>query len=66
MEALVISFIILLLLGVPVVFVLGISMLAYFVSTDQLQFLLVLPQRMFACVMNLSCLRFRCLCWLAI
>jgi tripartite ATP-independent transporter DctM subunit len=47
-EALAISFVILLLLGVPVVFVLGISMLAYFVSTDQLQFLLVLPQRMFA------------------
>ena len=48
MTALVISFVVLLLLGVPVVFVLGISMLAYFVSTDQLQFLLVLPQRMFA------------------
>jgi C4-dicarboxylate transporter, DctM subunit len=47
-EALVITFVVLLLLGVPIVFVLGISMLAYFVATDQLQFLLVLPQRMFA------------------
>jgi tripartite ATP-independent transporter DctM subunit len=47
-EALAISFVVLLLLGVPIVFVLGISMLAYFVATDQLQFLLVLPQRMFA------------------
>jgi C4-dicarboxylate transporter DctM subunit len=47
-EALVISFLVLLLLGVPIVFVLGISMLVYFVATDQLQFLLVLPQRMFA------------------
>lgn len=48
MTALVISFVFLLLIGVPIVFVLGISMLAYFVATDQLQFLLILPQRMFA------------------
>jgi C4-dicarboxylate transporter, DctM subunit len=47
-EALIISFIILLLLGVPIVFVLGISMLVYFLATDQTQFLLVLPQRMFS------------------
>ncbi len=48
MEALIISFIVLLLLGVPIVFVLGISMLVYFLATDQTQFLLVLPQRMFS------------------
>jgi C4-dicarboxylate transporter DctM subunit len=46
--ALIVSFVVLLLLGVPIVFVLGISMLIYFVATDQWQFLLVLPQRMFA------------------
>ncbi len=37
-----------LLTGIPIVFVLGISALGYFVLTGQTNFLLVLPQRMFA------------------
>ena len=36
------------LMGIPVIFVLGISALAYFVLTGQPQYLLVIPQRMFA------------------
>lgn len=36
------------LMGIPVIFVLGISALAYFVLTGQTQYLLVIPQRMFA------------------
>lgn len=36
------------LMGVPIIFVLGISALTYFVFTGQTSFLLVLPQRMFA------------------
>ncbi len=48
MTALILSFVILLLIGTPIVFVIGVSMLAYFVATDQFQALIVLPQRMFA------------------
>lgn len=48
MTALAITFVVTLLLGMPIVFVLGISMLSYFVFTGQTQFLIVLPQRMFA------------------
>lgn len=36
------------LMGMPIIFVLGVSALAYFVGTGQAAFLLVLPQRMFA------------------
>lgn len=36
------------LMGIPIIFVLGISALAHFVFTGQTGFLLVLPQRMFA------------------
>ncbi len=48
MTALLITFLVLLVLGAPIVFVIGVSMFTYFVATDQLQFLLVVPQRMFA------------------
>lgn len=41
-------FVVTLLTGIPIVFVLGISALGYFVLTGQTNFLLVLPQRMFA------------------
>jgi TRAP-type mannitol/chloroaromatic compound transport system permease large subunit len=41
-------FLALLLIGMPIAFVLGVSALGYFVATDQLRFLLVLPQRMLA------------------
>lgn len=47
MAALGVSFLAFLLMGVPVVFVLGLSMLCYFLYTGQTHFLLVLPQRMF-------------------
>ena len=42
------TFLVTLAMGIPVVFVLGISALAYFVFTGQTQYLVVLPQRMFA------------------
>jgi tripartite ATP-independent transporter DctM subunit len=48
LTALLITFLVLLVLGAPIVFVIGVSMFTYFVATDQLQFLLVVPQRMFA------------------
>ena len=38
----------LLLIGMPIAFVLGVSALGYFVATDQTRFMLVLPQRMIA------------------
>lgn len=42
------SFFLTILMGIPIIFVLGISALAYFVCTGQFAFLMVLPQRMFA------------------
>ncbi|MFD1881366.1 TRAP transporter large permease [Paracoccus pacificus] len=42
------TFLITLLIGMPIAFVLGVSALAYFVMTGQTNFLLVLPQRMLA------------------
>lgn len=48
MTALFGTFIILLIAGTPVVFVIGVSMFAYFVWTGQYSFLLTVPQRMFA------------------
>ncbi len=42
------AFITTLLMGIPIVFVLGISALIYFIGTDQTSALLVLPQRMMA------------------
>ncbi|AJE46702.1 TRAP transporter large permease [Celeribacter indicus] len=41
-------FVVTLLAGMPIAFVLGVSALGYFYFTDQTQFLLVLPQRMVA------------------
>ncbi|MDW9500531.1 TRAP transporter large permease subunit [Sinorhizobium meliloti] len=43
-----ISFLVLLLLGAPIVVVIGASALIYFLATGQSQFLVVLPQRFFA------------------
>ncbi|WP_173932440.1 TRAP transporter large permease [Chelativorans sp. Marseille-P2723] len=48
MSALLVSFVVLLAAGTPVVFVIGISMFAYFIWTGQHMFLLTVPQRMFA------------------
>jgi C4-dicarboxylate transporter DctM subunit len=48
MTALAISFIVVMVIGVPIVFVLGCSILAYLVFTGQTHLMLVLPQRMFA------------------
>lgn len=42
------TFLVTLLIGLPIAFVLGISCLAYFLFTGQTQFLLVVPQRMLA------------------
>lgn len=42
------TFLITIVMGIPVIFVLGISALAYFIFTGQTQYLLVIPQRMFA------------------
>ncbi|MBT9246243.1 TRAP transporter large permease (plasmid) [Gemmobacter fulvus] len=41
-------FLFLLLIGMPIAFVLGVSALGYFLATGQTQFMLVLPQRMLA------------------
>lgn len=48
MIALFVTFVVLLATGAPVVFVIGVSMFAYFVWTGQYMFLLTVPQRMFA------------------
>ena len=48
MSAVFVTFLVLLALGAPIAFVIGVSMFAYFVWTGQYHFLLVLPQRMFA------------------
>ncbi len=37
-----------LLMGVPIAFVLGLSSIGYFIATDNLRFLVAIPQRMFA------------------
>ncbi|WP_322325647.1 TRAP transporter large permease subunit, partial [Cypionkella sp.] len=42
------AFLVSLLIGMPIAFVLGVSAMAYFLFTGQTQFLLVLPQRMLA------------------
>ncbi|HSI40718.1 MAG TPA: TRAP transporter large permease [Xanthobacteraceae bacterium] len=42
------TFLITILMGIPVIFVLGISALTYFVLTGQTHYLIVIPQRMFA------------------
>ena len=42
------TFLVTLLIGMPIAFVLGVSALAYFVMTGQTNFLLVMPQRMLA------------------
>jgi len=48
MTAMALSFVGLMLIGVPIVFVLGCSILAYLLFTGQSHLLIVLPQRMFA------------------
>lgn len=48
MIALVTIFVLTLLLGMPIAFVLGVSALGYFLFTDQTEFLVVMPQRMLA------------------
>lgn len=41
-------FVLTLLMGVPIAFVLGLASLGYFLATDNLRFLIAVPQRMFA------------------
>lgn len=48
MSAIGITFVVLLIAGAPIVFVIGVSLFAYFAWTGQWNFLLVMPQRMFA------------------
>ncbi|RTL57813.1 MAG: TRAP transporter large permease [Rhodocyclaceae bacterium] len=48
MTWLILTFFITLAAGMPIVFVLGVSTLVYFLGTGQTQFLVVLPQRMFS------------------
>lgn len=48
MSAIGVTFIVMLVLGAPIAFVIGISLFAYFAWTGQWMFLLVMPQRMFA------------------
>lgn len=45
---LVVSFVVLLLLGAPIVIVIGASALVYFIFTGQTQLLVILPQKLFA------------------
>lgn len=41
-------FVLTLLMGIPIAFVLGLSAMGYFVATDNLRFLIAVPQRMFS------------------
>lgn len=42
------TFVITLAMGVPIAFVLGLSAVAYFIGTDNIRFMVTIPQRMFA------------------
>lgn len=48
MSAIAVTFLVMLIAGAPIVFVIGVSLFAYFAWTGQWHFLLVMPQRMFA------------------
>lgn len=41
-------FVVTLMMGIPIAFVLGLSAVSYFIATDNLRFLVAVPQRMFA------------------